>query len=912
MWAFIFGYSGNLRRSEREKQQNFLHRKMSRSRAIDTRLEKLVPSVEEYIVTGVFTRAEVKDLNRKRTDCEYRLVAKPLLLIDVRQAIALEMSVEQKIAAYCASSKVVLKHRWAVQERVEQIYKIGLKHIRHPEEYESLRRDFVAFLTTFKRAASLSQHYADLVVKNPLRAAYWVEAALWQSDVGEVDNARTSVQHAISLLPSSEDVYVCALTIELQFANKLFNAMVKEHQERLEAAKSNSGPPAGDMVERLKSENASLAVVALELGLCRIVVQDCLERDAAATPSLVCRLYEAALKYPFAKSFASFVLTEALHKRLLPALREGAEGQERRRWQSRWLTAEASQVICSLASHELSCCSGLNARYPVVQVETYLKDALRGLKKRKQTSPVELRSALMKSISTCIGFLFASWWTPCAVTSRQLFELVYEPLQAKLGSLLGCTASRMGKVDVDHQEMLLEQTVQSDVLTTVIAFVCDTSKTRWAQFPCEDVAERLGVEAAGWTSEVIAAAFSLCEGDTHTPTQTTHKQLSALPCAKPATWSIPVALKLLTPGDLMRIGLAGPAFADHSNVPKKVVDVDAVDDHLVQQLVQLESSNEGVPAALLALLSSAGLVPTECQSTLRITRKCPLWTDPSLPTAAWKLWFVAELARPTTISSLECNTTGSSSDSDDDDGGDGRPTKRPRREPHGTLPDAFLGSFGAIGMILAGRSSRAYATLSGDDALHRCLGFVRLTYVTLVNILGISAWTREAIADKLASLRPTEAERVVSVVNQMFGFVCSCPPLPRQILSSMLIPFKEAVVLSAAPSPAARDVAVREARNAHEKLIAHYRLAHASSDERSPLTNAVFRLGRDTPPLNKHVHEAYTGMSTAELNSRDWVSFVQFERHVAKDLSSSVKVANRARQDAVDPRLVVVMLASSQ
>ncbi|CUG89921.1 U3 small nucleolar RNA-associated protein 6, putative [Bodo saltans] len=893
---------------------------MSRSRAIDTRLEKLVPSVEELLVAGVFTRPEIKEINRKRTDCEYRLVAKPLLLLDVRLSIALEMGIEEKITEYCAASKVVLKHRWAVQERIEQIYKIGLKHLHHPDEYESLRKEFVKFLTKYKRASSLSQHYADLVIKNPLKAPFWVEAALWQSEVGEIDNARTSVQHAISLLPNSDEVYSCALIIELQFAGKLFTAMVKEHQERVEAAKANNGPAAGNMIDRLRNENTSLAVVALDLGLCKLVVNDALSKDGAATPALVLRLYDTAMRYPFAKHLGSFILQEGIRQRFIPAIQNGAGRLEERRWEAKWLTAESGKVICKLAGHELHCCSGFNMKHPVVPVERYLEDAARGLKKRKSTTPGELRSALLNSIATCFGLLFSTRWQPAAISSKQLFDLVYEPLQSFFTvSLLGFETTVAGPhqkgADVVTQSVV-DVPVQSTVLRTVIGFVCSNLKPSksnlhlWSDAPLKTIATTLAVEEGNvpaWKELVQRASALFNTADDSAPQSSTHY-------TKPPTWSIPVALKCLTPGELVSIGLTSSS-SSAIITGSTAIDTDAVDDHLVQQLVSLESSNEEVPSALCQLLVGAGLVSTDMATTQRVPAKCPLWTSVSLSVNAWKLWFVAELAKPTTVSSVlnKPGSVGSSSSDSDDDESSRRPIKKPRTEnARGALPAAFLGSFGAVGALLAGRSAKAYAKLSNDEALHRCLGFTRLTHLTLVNILNVSTLSRDEIVSRLQESSPEVAKQQIRAVEQVFGFVLACPPLPRQILSGMLVPFREALVVLAS-TPAERATAIREARNAHEQVISHYRQARAANDDRSPLTNAVYRLNRDTPALNQHTNTAeYTAMSSAELNCRDWTSYVQFERHVAKDLSTSIKIASRARQDAIDPHQVVVMMSTSQ
>ena len=256
---------------------------MARARAIDTRLEKLIPSTDELFVTGILTKEEIQQLVKDRTFHEYKLVARPLLLLDVKNAINFELALEKKIAAYCAEfnrqaaleasgtdengkkkaksgapvKKLQLKHRWAVQERIEQIYRIGLRHLftqrktasllqlkrkatlttapltgqsssnsnkdaattedgkkagglkkvkdaSDPiDDYELLRRECVSQLKAFSRQISLSKLYAEWLTRAPQDSFLWSEAALFEATNGRNDEARAIIQQALATLRQS-------------------------------------------------------------------------------------------------------------------------------------------------------------------------------------------------------------------------------------------------------------------------------------------------------------------------------------------------------------------------------------------------------------------------------------------------------------------------------------------------------------------------------------------------------------------------------------------------------------------------------------------------------------------------------------------------------------------------------------
>ncbi|KPI83640.1 hypothetical protein ABL78_7329 [Leptomonas seymouri] len=315
---------------------------MARARAIETRLEKLVPALDEYYTSGFLTREETLEVSRQRTHWEYRLVAKPLLLLDVRGAITYELGLEKRLADYCSHTKLNLQHRWDVVDRIEGIYKIGLKHLKNPQEHESLRQEYVLFLKRFQRNGSLSNLYGELMVTYPRRSDIWVEAAEWQcTSQHNTDNARAIVQHALLTMSSEPTVWACALRVELQFVQRLLDGLIAEHHEEVRKARkkdgrqtteeggedtnNSSGADGGgaDAAEqstsviapKLRAENASMGQVLLDLALAKTVVEESFESPASSA-LLMEQLLSTAGAFPFSKVVMKLIVSTAIDKML--------------------------------------------------------------------------------------------------------------------------------------------------------------------------------------------------------------------------------------------------------------------------------------------------------------------------------------------------------------------------------------------------------------------------------------------------------------------------------------------------------------------------------------------------------------------------------------------------------------------
>lgn len=309
---------------------------MARAHAIETRLEKLVPALDEYYTSGFLTREETVEVSRQRQHWEFRLVAKPLLLLDVRGAITYELGLEKRLREYCIYTKLNLQHRWDIVDRIEGIYKIGLKHLRNKAEHEALRQECVLFMKQFQRNGSLSNLYGELMVMHPRRSDIWVEAAEWQGfSQRNTDNARAIIQQALLTMSSEPVVWACALRVELQFVQRLLEGLLAEHREEVRKARKRAAKATEDgdeenrandamtaaeegeatsaIAPKLRAENEDMAHVLLDLALAKTVVEEAFDSPASGAV-LLKQLLAVAGTYAFAREVVELAVTTAAHK----------------------------------------------------------------------------------------------------------------------------------------------------------------------------------------------------------------------------------------------------------------------------------------------------------------------------------------------------------------------------------------------------------------------------------------------------------------------------------------------------------------------------------------------------------------------------------------------------------------------
>jgi hypothetical protein len=261
---------------------------MARSRAIDIRLERMVPAMEEYLVKGIFTRDELHAIARQRANHEYKLVARPLLFVDARRAIDFELELDTRVANFLRDSPQQMRHRWAVIERVVHIYDIAVPQMQAPRERELLELQYLTFLRDFSRVAELSRYIAAELQRSPANIAVWVFAVEWELSKGSVDAARSLAQEALKHGAADPRAWVALLGVETHFVEHVARA-AREADKTARAAPSApaaAGSAGTGAAARLAAANPALASVVIDGELVATARRAALQSPAAGSELL--------------------------------------------------------------------------------------------------------------------------------------------------------------------------------------------------------------------------------------------------------------------------------------------------------------------------------------------------------------------------------------------------------------------------------------------------------------------------------------------------------------------------------------------------------------------------------------------------------------------------------------------------
>eukprot|EP00796_Vickermania_ingenoplastis_P005266 gene5266-3774_t len=849
---------------------------MSRSRAIETRLEKLTPSLDEFFSSGFLTRQEVVEVSRQRTHWEYRLVAKPLLLLDVRQAIQYELQLEDKLREYCAASKLSLRHRWVMLERIEGLYRIGLKNLRVPAEREELRRECVLFLRKFGRKGALSKLYAEWMIQSPTRSDIWIEAAEWSAiDDKNVDNGRAIIQQALLTMASVPEVWASAVKIELHMCHRLLRGLLDSHRAEIKREREASGDKGpvdfrfSELGERLRAENASMGSILLDLELARTVVDEALSGPASG-PALVQLLGRTAAAFPLSAELIRELRLEGLRRGLRTARSSAGDVPQAER--TKWEEGLAALLWdCAAVEHFLVSSGPVAVTDPAGFIAT-------GGAPEKPTTAVRVHAAAHTLITSCTLVSSAqkveAWPTVSAI--KDIRHVFTDGIAGVLNSLkrAGVPAADLSDIAIRFLTPAPERAITATYLAKLLL-----------PGPTPKMKKAGSVPAPG--AGAVALGKSLAE------------ELLVLP---------PAGRKVRRdPGSsIFWLAASLSPFVRAEDVrdvvtPTSFFGAAALDDETLRRLLlwwdsldRLEASQspEEVAAsraergrAALRLLQEHQVLPATATLSsvedLLSRRNLVPYAAGKTPVALWRVFEALEKMRADQTTSAatpppSCSSSSSSDDSED-------VPQRPSR------PSETVSSFAMAGLEFLVSVGRG--TLDTAEEWGAVVGICALIRSRLRTLGCPASFSR---AEMEAAVRD-RGMTWVARVRRFIGETQRCRPRPRWVLVALVIPFLEAVAVA---GPGAGSSAMVEARAAHEEVLSLYGLSHYP-DQYAALLYDADRDGTAAAPA------AQRGLAKA-LSAEDWGNYVAFERFVARDLAKANKVMERARRLCLAPQALLI------
>ncbi|XP_058193960.1 uncharacterized protein LOC131310779 [Rhododendron vialii] len=196
---------------------------------VQYRLERMVQELDDLESRGLFSRAEISEIVKQRRKFEYRLKRPSPLKQDYLAYIDYETRLDElrllrrKAAAREMRRKGNRKLKKSVSDfagvaRIVEIYRLATNRFKGDVE---LWLRYLEYCRE-RRNGRMKKVLADVIRFHPKVPGIWIYAAAWEFDQNlNAAAARALMQSGLRACPTSEDLWVEYLRMELTYLNKL-------------------------------------------------------------------------------------------------------------------------------------------------------------------------------------------------------------------------------------------------------------------------------------------------------------------------------------------------------------------------------------------------------------------------------------------------------------------------------------------------------------------------------------------------------------------------------------------------------------------------------------------------------------------------------------------------------------------
>nr|XP_023919476.1 U3 small nucleolar RNA-associated protein 6 homolog [Quercus suber]POF25254.1 u3 small nucleolar rna-associated protein 6 like [Quercus suber] len=196
---------------------------------VQYRLERMVNELDDFERRGLFTRREIAEIVKQRRKYEYRLKRPSPLKQDYVAYIEYETQLDllrrlrKKSVARELKAKGNMKMKqyhsdFAGVTRIVEIFRLAVTRFKGDIDLWFRYLEFCRL----KRNGRMKKVLAQVIRFHPKVPGVWIYAAAWEFDHNlNVAAARALMQSGLRVCPTSEDLWVEYLRMELTYLNKL-------------------------------------------------------------------------------------------------------------------------------------------------------------------------------------------------------------------------------------------------------------------------------------------------------------------------------------------------------------------------------------------------------------------------------------------------------------------------------------------------------------------------------------------------------------------------------------------------------------------------------------------------------------------------------------------------------------------
>ncbi|GAB5362696.1 hypothetical protein AAMO2058_000820100 [Amorphochlora amoebiformis] len=188
---------------------------------VQKNLEDMVPELEDLQQNGLFSKVEIKQIVKSRTEYEYACQRKSPNKIDYQRYIEYETNLEllRRKRKHRMGIIKLLKSDYESPRRISQIYERAL--FRFSQDI-SLWYQFIDHLESRGMIRSLRKVFPRALQMHPRNPQMWARAAAFEfSRLQDVNSSRILMQRGLRMNEDSRLLWVAFFTMEIRYIQKL-------------------------------------------------------------------------------------------------------------------------------------------------------------------------------------------------------------------------------------------------------------------------------------------------------------------------------------------------------------------------------------------------------------------------------------------------------------------------------------------------------------------------------------------------------------------------------------------------------------------------------------------------------------------------------------------------------------------
>ncbi|KAG0647135.1 U3 small nucleolar RNA-associated 6 [Hyphodiscus hymeniophilus] len=221
-------------------------------------LEQAVPQLREFEDKKIFTKDEIRNLVKKRSDFEHRVLARGAPPVDFARYAAWEINLEQLRKKRCKRMRIRDSSTHSGQARIFSIFDRATR--KHPGDV-ALWMSYLECARQAKTTKKFKTILTSAIRLHPTKSELWLYAARWALEAeSDMNGARSYMQRGTRFCTRSKDLWIEYAKLEMIYLAKI---ALRRQILGLDADRSiEAGQPMGEDTE-VSTFAASADVVAL-------------------------------------------------------------------------------------------------------------------------------------------------------------------------------------------------------------------------------------------------------------------------------------------------------------------------------------------------------------------------------------------------------------------------------------------------------------------------------------------------------------------------------------------------------------------------------------------------------------------------------------------------------------------------